>query len=37
MSLTVIRITMRIAIPCAIVAVGLTGFFIVLRFIAGMG
>jgi len=37
MSLTLIRITMRIAMPCAIVAVGVSGLFIVVRFIAWMG
>jgi hypothetical protein len=37
MSLTLIRITMRIAMPCAIVAVGAVGLFIVVRFVAWMG
>lgn len=37
MSLTLIRITMRIAMPCAIVAVGVAGLFVVVRFVAGMG
>jgi hypothetical protein len=37
MSLTLIRITMRIAMPCGIVAVGISGLFIVVRFMAWMG
>lgn len=37
MSLTLIRITMRIGMPCAIAAVGALGVFIVIRHIAWMG
>lgn len=37
MNLTLIRITMRIGMPCAIVAVGAVGLFIVVRHFARMG
>lgn len=37
MNLTLIRITMRIGMPCAIVAVGAVGLFIVVRHFAWMG
>jgi hypothetical protein len=36
MSLTLLQITMRIAMPCAIVAVGVAGLLIALRFVAWM-
>ena len=37
MSLTLIRIAMRIGMPCAIVAVSAVGLFIVVRHFAWMG
>jgi hypothetical protein len=37
MNLTLIRITMRIGMPCAIVAVSAVGLFIVVRHFAWMG
>jgi hypothetical protein len=37
MSLTVIRITMRIGMPFALVAVGATSLFMVVRYMAWAG
>jgi hypothetical protein len=37
MNLTLIRITVRLGMPCAIVAVGAVGLFIVIRHFVRMG
>jgi hypothetical protein len=37
MSLTLIRIAMRIGMPCAIIVVSAVGLFIVVRYVAWMG
>jgi len=37
MSLTVIRITMRIGMPCALIAVGAVGVLMVVRYMAWAG
>jgi hypothetical protein len=37
MSLTVMRIAMRVGISCALIAVGAVGLFIVIRYMAWVG